>query len=132
MSDTARFWAKPLLWFHLFVCIVWLLMFHMQSDLPVWMGHIILLSILLIQFTWGFTVGLIVGPSRKRRGLLWWSLLLLCIPLSVYRILIYFLLMSLSLPLALLYIGAIVAMLACETYGGVLLGVKVHSGETDL
>ena len=68
----ARLWAKPLLWLHLFVCFVWLCLFRSEGDAPPWMFHVFLLSLIGIQFTWGFMIGLLVGPSRKERQRLWW------------------------------------------------------------
>ncbi|HZO91343.1 MAG TPA: hypothetical protein VFB38_23675 [Chthonomonadaceae bacterium] len=123
-----RLWSKLLLWAHLFVCLVWLYLYRNAYDpLPDWVLHIYILSILGIQFTWGVTVGLIVGPSRKRRPLLWWSLLLIFMPLSVIGPLIREIAIELGPFLALIYLAVFVLILACETFGGVLLGAKVHS-----
>lgn len=126
MKNT-RATAKLLLIFHLFVCCVWLYLFNSVGRPPIWTLHVFVLSILGIQFTWGFTVGLIVGPARKRRPLLWFSLLTISMPLWFSSILFRGLIEGLGLPLALLYLGVFVAILACETYGGVLMGAKTHS-----
>jgi hypothetical protein len=126
-----RLWSKLLLWLHLFVCLVWLYMFSPSQEPPGWMGHVIALSILGIQFTWGFTVGLIVGPSRKRRPLLWWSLLTAFLPLWVYGGIAQILFWVFGPLVALLYLAVFIVIVACETYGGVLLGVKVHSEHQD-
>ena len=56
-----RRWSKPLLSLHLFVCLVWLYLFQSTKEPPFWMWQVWIMSILAIQFTWGFTVGLIVG-----------------------------------------------------------------------
>lgn len=122
-----RLWSKLLLWLHLFVCLVWLYMFSPSQEPPGWMGHVIALSILGIQFTWGFTVGLMVGPSRKRRPLLWWSLLTCFLPLWIYGGIAQMIGWIFGLLPALLYLAVFIIIVACETYGGVLLGVKVHS-----
>lgn len=122
-----RLWSKLLLWLHLFVCLVWLYMFSPSQEPPGWMGHVIALSILGIQFTWGFTVGLMVGPSRKRRPLLWWSLLTCFLPLWIYGGIAQMIGWIFGLLPALLYLAVFTIIVACETYGGVLLGVKVHS-----
>lgn len=127
----ARAWSRPLLWLHLFVCITWLYVCRFfnnpeETMIPIWMLHLFVWSILGIQFTWGFTVGLAVGPSRKKRQQLWWSLLTVFFPLwwigGLCKILFY----TIG-PLALVYMAFFVAILACETYGGVLLGAKIHS-----
>lgn len=125
--DNARSWAKPLLWLHLFFFVIWLCVFHAEDESPDWMGMVFILSLLVIQFTWGFTVGLIVGPSRRRRSLLWWSLMPIFMP-------IYFIRWLFLIPHWFFWglLAAFILILACETYCGVLLGVKVHSGETDL
>ena len=60
--DGARFWGKVLLWVHLFVLCVWLYGFHNIRDgneVPQWVGHLVIGSIVGIQFTWGYTVGLL-------------------------------------------------------------------------
>jgi hypothetical protein len=123
------FWGKLLLWFHLFICIVWLCLFHLGrvgEMPPAWMWHVLIWSVLGIQFTWGFTVGYIVGPGRKRRPLLWGSLLTIFMPLYFVAFLVRGLIAFLGLPLALVYLFFLVALLACETYGGVLLGARAY------
>jgi hypothetical protein len=127
-----RRWAKTLLWLHLFVCLVWFYFLHSQPPTPpVWAIYVLNWSILAIQFTWGFTVGLIVGPSRKRRPLLWWSLLTLSMPLYFFSYLFLFLTLFLGLPIALVYLAIFVMILACETFGGVLLGAGMHTNNGD-
>ena len=127
----ARRWGKPLLWLHLFVCCVWLYLFTAHSEPPGWMGHVFAFSILAIQFTWGLTVGLIVGPGRKRRPLLWASLFLIFMPLWVIGHLLYFFYIFLGPLWALFYLAIFTAILASETYCGVLLGAKLHSESED-
>ena len=121
-----RFWQKPLLLLHLFVCLVWLYALR-ATEAHDWVVHVLILSILAIQFTWGFTVGLIVGPGRKRRPMLWWSLLTVFMPLWIYGGMVHVLFWAYGPLVALLYLAAIVAIVASETYCGVLLGAKVHS-----
>ena len=67
------------------------------------------------------------GPSRKRRPLLWWSLLTIFMPLWIYGSLLFYLFCVSGPLVALLYLAAIVAILASETYCGVLLGAKMYS-----
>ena len=121
-----RLWQKPLLLLHLFVLLVWL---YAQRAQPIenWVLHVLFLSVLAIQFTWGFTVGLIVGPGRKRRPLLWWSLLTVFMPLWIYGAIVHILFWTDGPLVALLYLAALVAIVASETYCGVLLGAKTHS-----
>lgn len=125
-----RLWQKLLLLLHLFICFVWLYAIHAE-EADNWVIHVLVLSILAIQFTWGFTVGLIVGPGRKRRPLLWWSLLLVFMPLYVYGGLVYVMFWTAGPLIALLYLAAIVAIVASETYCGVLLGAKTHSESSE-
>ena len=121
-----RLWQKPLLLLHLFICFVWLYALR-ATEADNWVVHVLVLSILAVQFTWGFTVGLIVGPGRKRRPLLWWSLLLVFMPLRIYGALIWLLFWTAGPLVALLYLAAFVAIVASETYSGVLLGAKMRS-----
>lgn len=125
MKNARRF-IKPLLWFHLFVCFVWLCLFHMDESHE-WMFHVAILSILAIQFTWGLTVGLIVGPSRARRSLLWWSLLTIFLPLWPISGIVLFVSAFEGPLIGLLYLLAFGIILGCETFSGVLLGVKLYS-----
>lgn len=122
--------GRLLLWIHLFVCLVWLYVIKFDQA-PGWMGHVLLWSILGVQFTWGFTVGMMVGPSRRNRGALWWSLLTIFMPLYFLSFLIRVLFHHLPLPVALMYFGLIVMILASETFAGVLLGVKTHAQSFD-
>ena len=121
-----RFWTKALLFLHLCICLVWLYSFH-TDELTNPVLHVILLSILGIQFTWGFTVGLMVGPGRKRRPLLWWSLLTAFMPLWIYGGIGWVLFWTQGPLVALLYLATFAMIVACETYCGVLLGAKMHS-----
>lgn len=128
MKNKPRRWARTLLWMHLFVCVVWLYLFRAHREPPEWMGHVVIWSILGIQFTWGFTIGLLVGPARKRRGLLWWSLLTLFMPLYLVGPLCFFIALH-NMALACIYFSIFVMILTCETYCGVMLGAKAHSKE---
>jgi hypothetical protein len=121
--------VRPLLWFHLFICFTWLYVFR-AGDPHFWAITLFLWSIFAIQFTWGFTVGLAVGPARKSRSKLWWSLVTLLLPLSLMaQPLLTLLLVSPLLFVA--YLSAIVIILASETYAGVLLGAKMRSAGAD-
>lgn len=119
--------VKALLWAHLFVCLIWLYLFRTEAQPPVWMIHVFLWSVLGIQFSWGYTVGLIAGPSRRRRWLLWFSLLTVFMPLyfvaALFRLLVHFM----GLPTALMYLAIFVTVLSCETFCGVLLGVRANA-----
>ena len=126
----ARRLAKPLLWMHLFVCIVLLCLFR-TYDGPEWMAHVWIWSVLTIQFTWGLTVGLLVGPSRKRRPLLRWSLLLIFIPLWPMLTIVSFAMMVSGPIIALIYLLAFLIILGSETFCGVLLGAKLHGQDTE-
>ncbi len=128
----ARFWGKVLLWVHLFVLCVWLYGFSAIRDgkeLPEWVGHLVIGSVIGIQFTWGYTVGLLVGPSRRKRGKLWWSLLTLSLPMYVVGFLLRVLYEAMGLWHTVYYLFLFAAVLACETYGGVLLGAKANAGD---
>ena len=122
-----RRWSKLLLWIHLFVCLVWLYLFQRSSEPPHWMLHVLLWSIIGIQFTWGLTVGLMVGPSRRCRRHLWWSLLLVFMPLYFIGTLLKAIYLYLGPYWAFGYLAFFSAMLACETYCGVMLGARIHS-----
>jgi len=121
--------GRLLLWLHLVVCFVWWSVFHSEDRPPTWMMHVFFWSILGVQFTWGYTVGLLVGPSRSRRGKLWWSLLFIFMPLYPLSFLFRIFLHVFPLPVALTYIALIVSLLGCQTFGGVLLGVRAHGRE---
>ena len=126
MKRNLRLRARLLLWMHIFVCAVWLFLFRATQQPPIWMLHVFLWSILGVQFTWGYTVGLIVGPGRKRRPLLWWSLLTLFMPMFLVGPLCGRLAYH-SLLIACGYFAVCTMILACETYCGVLLGAKTHA-----
>ena len=119
-----RYWSKALLWLHLFVYLVWFFVFHAAGNavpIPAWIIEVFILSVLIVQFTWGFTVGLIIGPGRKRRPLLWWSLMPIFMPIFFLRGLFFPHLFALAL------LAVFIVILACETYCGVLLGARMHS-----
>jgi hypothetical protein len=118
--------GRLLLWGHLFVCLVWFSLLRGNDRPPVWMIHVYLLSILSIQFTWGLTVGVLTGPSRRRRSKLWWCLLTLPLPMYFVQAFFFALLFSQGLFISLLYLAACLTILACETLVGLVLGVRMH------
>src|SRR5207248_557695 len=97
------------------------------NEAPEWMLHVIVLSLIGIQFTWGVTVGLMIGPSRRRRALLWFSLLPIFLPCYVVGWILRALVQGEGLLVTLLYLFIFSAILACETFGGVMIGAKLHS-----
>ena len=120
-----RIWGKPLLILHLFFCCVWLYLFEARQDPPDWTKLIGFWSIFGVQFTWGFTVGLIVGPGRANRLNLWWSLLLSFLPLYFT----YWMFMATAgsnLFWATVFALTAVVIIGSETFCGVLLGAKAH------
>jgi len=123
--------ARTLLCIHLFVCVVWLYLFQASASPPAWMIHVFLWSVLAIQFTWGLTVGLLVGPSRRTRGRLWWSLLTLPMPLWFLANVFKALWVAVGPLAASVYLTLFVAILACETFGGVVLGCRLRGGSGD-
>jgi hypothetical protein len=131
--NAARRYGRLLLWFHLFICLIWLAFVRSLHsgpiELPDWMGHLMVWSILGIQFSWGFTVGLLVGPSRARRDRLWWSLLTVFLPLWPIGWILFAVAMTSGPLIALAYTLVFTMILACETFCGVLLGVKAHSSD---
>ena len=64
------------------------------AEPQMWMIHVLVWSILVIQFTWGLTVGMMVGPGRSPRPWLWLSLLTLSLPVyfvgGLVRIIFHF------------------------------------------
>jgi hypothetical protein len=106
--------------------VVWLCLFRLQ-EMPIWTVHVFLWSILGIQFTWGFTVGLCVGPGRSSRKNLWWSLLTVFMPLYLFGPVLHFLLFIQGPLIALMYLFCFTAILGSETFCGVLLGAKYHA-----
>ena len=126
-----KYWTKRLLLIHLFVCCIWFYLMQEYAKPQMWMIHVLVWSVLVVQFTWGLTVGMMVGPGRARRAWLWLSLLTLTLPVyfvgGLVRIIFHFM-----GPLyALAYLGVLSAILACETFAGVMLGVKIHARGRD-
>jgi|GEM_PF-2564488 len=130
--ESARFWGKLLMWVHLFWLCAWLYgfrAFRNGDDVPEWVGHLFIGGIVGIQFTWGYTIGLLVGPSRRKRHKLWWSLITLVVPMYVVGFILRILFEMLGVWQTAFYLVLFAAVLACETYGGVLLGAKAHAGD---
>src|SRR5258708_20060561 len=121
-----RLWARLLLLVHLFVCFVWLYLVRAEDQVPVWMIHVFLWSILGVQFTWGLTVGLMFGPGRKSRKRLWFSLLTVFMPLyligPILRLIQYFL----GYGHAAVWLAIFAAILPCDTFRGLILAPNPH------
>ena len=121
-----RLWGKPLLILHLLFCCLWLYLFETHQEPPTWTFLLAMWSILGIQFTWGFTVGLIVGPSRASRMNLWWSLLLSFLPMYFFYHLSRFIGDELGAFWGGMFFLTFLVIVASETFAGVLLGAKAH------
>lgn len=128
--ENGRSKARGLLLLHLFVCLVWLYLFTVEGDKPGWMGHVFFWSVLGVQFTWGYTIGRLVGPSRAKRRQLWWSLLTIFMPLYFFSFLFQVFRHFFGLWNALAYLALFVVILACETFCGVWLGARAHGRES--
>ena len=121
--------AKVLMVFHVLFLFTILLVFNrarrgIESD-----GTLIALigiTTMVVQFTWGLAVGLYVGPGARRRPLLWGSLLTIFLPMVIVRwatIIAWFVVNPIvAVAVLLLFI----VILACETWAGVLQGLKLH------
>lgn len=125
-EKNTRRWCKLLLWLHLFLCLIWLYMLLVQPVNPGWIRQLFYVSISNVQLTWGFTVGLIVGPSRKRRTLLWASLLLVFMPLWVMCH-AFKAIWHTHPMLALIYLVFSIVVETLFTWIGVFKGVQAHS-----
>ena len=125
MSQSRRI-AVPLLWVHLGFCLIWLAVMA-QINLPQWSGHVWLLSILAVQFTWSYTAGILIGPRRKRRPLLWSCLLLAPMPLWFTWMLTRVFSMVFGPAVAAMYLAVMLLVLGAETWSGLMLGLKHHA-----
>src|ERR1041384_8840496 len=79
-------WIKGLLFYHAVLILAFFVVFNRPSA-PNWMGSLVAFGLPTVQFTWSFTVGLVLGPRRQNRPWYWTALLLSFIPLSFVRIL---------------------------------------------
>src|SRR5437016_3234036 len=78
-------WTVGLLTWHLLIVWVYCL-WDPRKNLPYWMGMLLVFSLPTVQFTWSFTVGLVLGPYRRLRRLYWSVFFLSFIPLSFVRV----------------------------------------------
>jgi hypothetical protein len=118
--------------------IVWLLLWHLLivltyfkwdagKQMPTWMGMLIVFSLPTVQFTWSFTVGVILGPYRRRRRLYWSVFLLSFIPLSLVRALCWLAYYFYGLRAALTCLAICLGVLFLETFAGLLYGSLLHN-----
>jgi hypothetical protein len=117
--------AKALMAFHVLFLFTILLVFNrarrgIESDGT--LIALILITTMVVQFTWGLAVGLYVGPGARRRPLLWGSLLTIFLPMVIVRwatIIAWFVVNPIVAVAVLLFF---VIKLASETCAGVLQG----------
>jgi len=126
--NNPRLWAIPLVVAHLLLVALWVELFRTGGNVPEWMIYLFWWSVFGIQFTWGFTVGLMVGPARAVRAHLWWSALTAVLPGYLLTIYALFALTYLQMnPIwVLLMYGTMLWILACETFCGVLAGASAY------
>ena len=90
-------------------------------------GCLLAFGLPTVQFTWGLTLGLIIGPSRKLRKWYWGSLLFLPIPLGFTRVATWLAFHFVGFSIAAIVLVACVSVIIIETVAGVMVGVDVHS-----
>ncbi len=122
--------AKCLMAMHIVFLVAILVLFaQARHGVQVSATFIALLVIIsmVVQFSWSLSVGLYVGPGTRRRPLLWASLLTIFVPMVIVRIstIIAWFIFNPLVALGVLFASVIV--LACETWAGVLQGLKLHS-----
>ena len=127
--NNPRLWAVPLVILHAFFVGVWgYIFFFSEGYLPTWMAYLAIWTVIGIQFTWGFTIGLMVGPARATRAQLWLSAITAVLPL--YFVGIYCLLLlvygEMHIAFVLLMFFTMAVIFACETFCGVLLGATAY------
>jgi len=92
-----------------------------------WSGSLFVFGLLTVQFTWGLTLGLFVGASRKLRRWYWASLLFAAVPLEFTRMVTWLAFHFVGPAIALLCLVAGVAIIIIETAAGIMVGVDIQS-----
>lgn len=115
-------WTVFLVGWHLQVALIFFL-WDEGRRMPVWTGSVLAFSLPTVQFTWSLTMGLLIGPSRKRRSWFWTTLLLSFIPLSFVRILCFLAYHFVGLYAALCCLTFCLAILFIETFMGIYFGL---------
>jgi hypothetical protein len=115
-------WAACLLLWHLLVVVVFFRCWGGSNPYPHWMGSVLVFSLFTVQFTWSFTVALIVGPERRRRKRYWGVLWLSFIPLNFIYMICMLAYRFISGKAALICLGVSLIVLLAETIAGILCG----------
>ena len=118
-------WIICLLLYHL-IQVTFFLQWDRGVPTTHWLGSLLAFALPTVQYTWSYTVGLILGPSRRYRRWFWTTLLLIFIPLSFARILCWLAYHFLGLPVAMVCGVVLLVVLLAETYSGILYGVQAH------
>lgn len=92
-----------------------------------WTGSFVAFGLPTIQFTWSYTVGFIVGPSRRLRHLYGVTLLSSLFPLYFLGVMCWITYHFLGLYIAALLLMVCLVGLGMETYAGILFGNEAHS-----
>lgn len=119
-------WIACMVLYHLVLGIVFL-MWGRAVPTTHWSGSLFVFGMLTVQFTWGVTLGLILGPSRKLRKWYWASLLFLPVPIGFTRILTWLAFHFVGLSIAAIVLVACVTVIIIETVAGVMVGVDLSS-----
>ncbi len=96
------------------------------ADISASLVAVLGLICLVVQFSWSFAVGLYVGPGSRRRPLLWASLLTVFLPIALVRVAAIVAWFVVDPLVAVCLLMTAVIVLACETWAGVLQGLKIH------
>jgi hypothetical protein len=92
-----------------------------------WTGSLFVFGMLTVQFTWGATLGVILGPSRRLRRWYWASLVFAVVPLEFTRMVTWLSFHFVGLQIAILCALVCLSVIVIETVAGVMVGNNIHS-----
>lgn len=122
---TWRRWTNCLLLYHLLLVSLFYLHGRVLPSTH-WTGSLLAFGLPTVQFSWCFTVGLLLGSRRKYRRWYWTMLLLSFIPLYFVRGICWLVYAFVGLSAALTCLAVCLAVLFLETYAGLLYGIQAH------
>lgn len=91
-----------------------------------WSGSLLAFGLPTVQFTWGFTLGMILGPHRKHRRWYWMALLFLPIPLDFVYIVTMLAYHFVGWEIALVCLAIGLTVVLVETVAGIVVGIDAR------
>ena len=122
-----RRWIIFLFGWHLFALIA-ALIYNPRTGTPTWAGSVSVFAMVMAQYSWGFTVAMLLGAGRPRRKWYWLTLLSWLFHIKTFRMIWFIGYIFGGVTGAIAAVGILIISLLVESCMGIFNGNEVRAG----